>query len=249
MPDTVDTSQLDTTPVDNVTPGDKWAFDDSVTQCFDNMLQRSIPHYDVMRATTFELAAQYVQDKTAIIDLGCSRGEALAPFIKRFGAYNRYVGTDVSEPMLEAARTRYEGYTKAGIVDIRNCDLRHDYPPEYASVTLAVLTLQFIPIEYRQQVVRNAYKHTAPGGCFMLVEKVLGSTADLDRVMVSGYRDLKARNGYTQDQINRKALSLEGVLVPLTAKGNVDLLRQAGFQHIDCYWRWLNFAAWIAVKD
>ncbi|GAB7188362.1 hypothetical protein ATKI12_8193 [Kitasatospora sp. Ki12] len=29
---------------------------------------------------------------------------------------------------------------------------------------------------------------------------------------------------------------------------NVELLGQAGFQRVDCFWRWMNFAGWIAVK-
>jgi tRNA (cmo5U34)-methyltransferase len=44
------------------------------------------------------------------------------------------------------------------------------------------------------------------------------------------------------------ALSLEGVLVPVTAAWNEYLLRSAGFSHVDCFWRWMNFAAWVAVK-
>lgn len=30
--------------------GDKWEFDAGVTECFEDMLRRSIPQYDVMRA-------------------------------------------------------------------------------------------------------------------------------------------------------------------------------------------------------
>ncbi|MGH3921557.1 MAG: hypothetical protein ACRDS1_01640 [Pseudonocardiaceae bacterium] len=42
---------------------------------------------------------------------------------------------------------------------------------------------------------------------------------------------------YTQEEIDRKRLSLEGVLVPVTAKWNVEMLRAAGFQQVDCFWR------------
>lgn len=234
---------------DQVMPAGKWTFDGDVTACFDDMLARSIPQYDVMRATTYELACKFVKPQTAIVDLGCSRGEALAPFVNRFGAHNRYIGYDVSEPMLEAARERYRGYIETNIVDIREVDLRTDYPAAEASVTLAVLTLQFVPIEYRQSILRRIFKHTVPGGCVVLVEKVLGNTAEINEAMVTQYHSLKARNGYSQEAIDRKALSLEGVLVPVTSKWNWELLKQAGFQHIDCYWRWMNFSAWIGIRE
>jgi tRNA (cmo5U34)-methyltransferase len=228
--------------------GDKWTFDGSVADVFDDMLARSIPQYDVMRRAVFDIGRQFVKPKTDVVDLGCSRGEALAPLVEQFGAYNRFTGVEVSPPMLEAARQRFKSYIDSGVVDIRNLDLRREYPPVRASLTMSVLTLQFTPIEYRQRIVRNVYEHTAPGGAFILVEKVIGSTADIDDVLVKLYLAMKGESGYSQEEIERKRLALEGVLVPVTAKWNEQLLDAAGFREVDGFWRWMNFAGWIAVR-
>src|SRR5258708_34526695 len=128
---------------DETTPQGKWQFDAEVVACFDDMLRRSIPKHDVMRATVFDVACRFVQPKLGIVDLGCSRGEALQPFVDKFGAFNRYVGVEVSPPMLQAARERFAGFISCGVASIRDLDLRHCYPPERACVTLSVLTLQF----------------------------------------------------------------------------------------------------------
>jgi len=238
-------------PVDRVLPpeGARWQFDGSVTEVFDNMLARSVPQYEVMREAVFDIGSKFVQAQTAIVDLGCSRGEALAPFVREFGAANRFIGAEVSQAMLGAARDRFARQFTDGIVDIRDLDLRNGYPPEQASVTLAVLTIQFTPIEYRHRIVSTVFEHTRPGGAFILVEKILASTAQLDRLFVERYHAMKARHGYTTEQIERKRLALEGVLVPVTARWNEELLRDAGFRHIECFWRWLNFAGWIAVRE
>lgn len=234
---------------DQTIPQGKWEFDDSVTTVFDDMLARSIPDYADMRRLCFDVAAPFVREGTEVLDLGCSRGEALAPFVDRWGATCRYVGIDVSEPMLVAARERFAGYINCGVMDLRNHDLRKSYPACRPSVTLCVLTLQFTPIEHRQRILRDAWKATLPGGCLIIVEKVLGATAEIDRLMVNLYYDVKRANGYTQEQIDRKRLSLEGVLVPVTSRWNEELLRQAGFAAVDCFWRRLNFAGWVAVKE
>lgn len=63
------------------------------------------------------------------------------------------------------------------------------------------------------------------------------------------HHDEKRAAGYSEDEITRKALQLEGALVPVTAAWNVDLLRSAGFRDVDCFWRSLNFAAWVAVRS
>ena len=77
---------------------------------------------------------------------------------------------------------------------------------------------------------------------------MLGANSYIDNVFVENYLIQKSKNGYSQDQIERKKLSLEGVLVPVTAKWNEELLKMSGFKSIDCFWRWMNFAGWIAIK-
>ncbi len=237
---------------DKTMPVGKWEFNDDVTNAFSDMLQRSIPQYDVMRDAVLSVGRQFAQQRTHVLDIGCSRGEALAPFVEEFYPkpkfIDKFVGVEISEPMLAAARKRFEGHVANGIVEILPMDLRVEYPQVRASVTLSVFTLQFIPIEHRQRVVQDVYDHTVHGGAFILVEKVLGETARLDRVMVERYYRMKADNGYSQEAIERKRLSLEGVLVPVTASWNMELLRQAGFKEIDTFWAWMNFRGFVGVK-
>ena len=76
-----------------------------------------------------------------------------------------------------------------------------------------------------------------------------GDGSTIERIQVERYHRFKAENGYTADEIDRKRLALEGVQVPITAPWNVELLRGAGFREIDCFWRWENFGAWLAVKS
>lgn len=231
--------------VDQTMPEKEWQFNQDVTAVFDDMLSRSIPQYEVMRKAVFDLGREYAQFGTFIIDMGCSRGEALAPFVKQFGRSNNYIGIEVSESMFEAATERFKDND---LVSIRKQDLRLGYPTEKASVTLCILTLQFTPIEYRQRILKQVYDNLLDGGALVIVEKVLGATAELDSRMVDCYYGLKGANGYSPEQIERKRLSLEGILVPVTAKWNEELLFGAGFKQVDCFWRWMNFAGWIALK-
>ncbi len=229
--------------------GKRWQFDGDVTDVFENMLARSIPEYATMRSLVFDIGKTMVQPGTAIVDLGCSKGDALAPFVRQFGSANSYVGAELSEAMLQAAQRRFAPEIDQGIVDIRRLDLRTEYPPEKASLTLAVLTIQFTPIEYRKRILQRIAAQAVPGGGLILVEKILGSSALIDDLLTRHYYALKAARGYTAEQIERKRLALEGVLVPVSAKWNEDLLREAGFNEIECFWRWCNFAGWVAIKN
>ena len=235
--------------IDTVEPQAHWTFDEGVTAAFEDMLARSIPQYEVMRGLVEQLAVQYRQPQSAIIDLGSSRGQAVDGLIKRYAGANSFYLTEVSPSMLQVLRSQYRRAIQTGAVTVLECDLRHEYPQADSCVTLSILTLQFTPMEYRQQIVQTVYDHLIPGGAFVLVEKVLGATAQLDRVLVDTYYQMKRENGYSEEQIQRKRMSLEGVLVPVTARWNEDLLNASGFRQVDCFWRWMNFAGWLAVKD
>jgi tRNA (cmo5U34)-methyltransferase len=236
------------TPADHVMPNGPWRFDGAVTDVFDDMLQRSIPQYNAMRMVTHDVGSRFVRPGTTIIDMGCSRGESLSSFVTAFGEANEYIGLEISEPMIAAARAKFASHPHAGRVTITRADLRREFPVVTPSLVLSVLTLQFTPIEYRQRIVRRVFEALAPGGAFILIEKILGASAGLDEAFVDLFLHLKLRNGYSQEEIDRKRLSLEGVLVPVTARWNEELLHEEGFTEVDCFWRHLNFAGWVAVK-
>jgi len=48
--------------------------------------------------------------------------------------------------------------------------------------------------------------------------------------------------------LNRSKKSLEKELIPIKAKWNEELLKEAGFKNVASYWKTYNFQAWIAIK-
>lgn len=225
-----------------------WEFNAAVTDVFDEMLERSIPQYEVMRQAVFDVGARFVVRGSDVVDLGSSRGEAIAPLLKRFGATVSYVCVEMSEPMVLAFQQRYVDWLRQGIIRLHRSDLRTDFPFASASLVQSVLTLMFTPINYRQRIIQKCHDVLLDGGAFILVEKVLGEGAQVDELQVELYHAMKAANGYTREEIDRKRLALEGVQVPLTSSANEAMLRNAGFRQVDVFWRWMNFAAWVAIK-
>ena len=226
----------------------KWAFDEEVTRVFENMLERSIPQLAVMRSLVHDIAMRSLHGtEGAVVDIGCSQGGALASLVEARKERRRFVGLEVSEPMLKVARERFKDDHRVGIVrhDLRSGRIAtQGHPP---ALVLSVLTLMFVPIEHRQAVVRDiASKLRGRGGRLILVEKVLGSTSANQKLLTDIYHAQKLAMGYSQEDVQRKALSLEGVLVPMTARWNEELLHSEGFTDIECFWRWGPFAAWVA---
>lgn len=232
--------------MDKVKKNGKWEFDQEVADVFTDMLSRSIPQYSVMRNLTDRVVLQAVKSiKSPIIaDIGCSNGLAVEELVNKLpNAF--FELSDISEPMLEKCREKYEGKTN---VSIKKHDLRKGLYSWGADVVISCLTLQFTPIEYRLQILQSIYESLREDGVFILVEKVIGATANIDNLLVDAYYDIKRENSYSEELIKSKRKSLEGVLVPLTSRFNEELMRTIGFKEIDTYWRCLNFQGWIAKK-
>lgn len=228
-------------------PGKPWEFDAAVTECFLDMLERSIPDYQGMRLVVNRTVRQYAVKGTFIVDIGCSRGEAMAGVMSFLGDDVSYYGCDTSPPMVEVAKKRFIGHPNVLIEDRDITKGKLGQVAGNASVTLLVLTLQFLPAESRQAVLRTIYDATRPGGVLILVEKVTCESADIDAVVVADYYKMKRANGYSEEDITQKAKALSGVMVPATAKANEKMLTLAGFE-CEPIWRCLNFAAWVARK-
>ena len=92
---------------DNVKPGEKWEFNEDVAACFANMLERSIPDYKSMRALTYKAGERFIQPDTLIVDVGCSTGLAVEPFVEKYQDENDFLLIDNAPAMVDACRKRF----------------------------------------------------------------------------------------------------------------------------------------------
>lgn len=234
---------------DEILANGKWQFDKSVTACFDDMLSRSIPDYSTMRKLTLDITEPYIKDSFfSMLDIGCSNGINLKMFMDKYGSNGVYTGIDTSKEMLDSANKRLKKYDlqiKLINDDVTNID---DYRMFKYNLITSILTIQFVPFEKRPQLISTIFNSMKSNGVFILVEKILQPIAKFDELFVDRYYKIKQENGYTKEQIIAKKKSLEGVLVPNTHTGNIELLENAGFKYVDTFWKCLNFEGYIAVK-
>lgn len=232
----------------SLTNEDPWLFDEGVAHVFDDMLKRSIPNYENMRELCYDVGCNFLKPREFIVDIGASRGEGIDPFIKSMGTSNKYVLIEKSKPMYDVLCSRYNHLFASDIVRVHNDDVRNVTIVLPVCLTLCVLTLQFIPLPDRQKVIDRVAQATTKGGALLLVEKVIGETSKIDDLFIKEYHALKERNGYSREEITRKALKLENVLIPVTTSYNIDMLKKAGFKDVDVFWKSLNFVGILAVK-
>lgn len=226
----------------------EFAFDESVTAVFDDMIKRSVPFYFEIQNMIVDLVKSHYQEDGVIYDLGCSTG-ATATLLSKSGCEKplHYVGVDNSEPMLDKAQQNIKNLNIASY-ELRSADLNKPIAIDNASVVILNLVLQFVKPENREQLISDIYSGLMSGGCLLLVEKVVVNSKELNDQYVDFHHQFKKRNLYTDIEIARKRESLENILQPFSIDDNRALLKQCGFAQIETFFQWFNFCGLVAIK-
>lgn len=223
-------------------------FDKSVVNVFDDMVLRSVPFYLEFQRMIAEISRDYVRPGTAIYDLGCSTGTTLLALNKAIDKSISFVGVDESEEMLKKTRFNFEKEKIKRPLDFVVTDLNKRIEIKNASVVVLCLTLQFVRPVNRQKLIHSIYRQLNHGGILILVEKVLCEDSVFNRQFIKYYYEMKKRNNYNEMEIAQKREALENVLIPYKVSENFQMLKEAGFNAYEVFFKWYNFAGILAIK-
>lgn len=224
-----------------------FVFNEEVVRVFDNMVSRSVPLYHEVLACAVHWARAYVQPNTQVVDIGCSTGtflELLGRFLKQ---PTPLVGIDNSQAMLEKAQQKLAQIQHIHPVELI-CANAEEVAIANSSVVVMNYTLQFLPVQQRQKLLRSIYQGLVPGGLLFLSEKVKSPSPQLQETITLHYEAFKTRNGYAHTEIERKKEALENVLVPLTEIQQRQMLEESGFKQLDTVIKLHNFVSIVALK-
>ncbi len=225
-------------------------FNTEVAEAFDDMVQRSVPFYLEQQRMVQEIGRTFWLPGTLIFDLGCSTATTLIE-LARLLPEARLVGYDNSQPMLAQSGAKVKAVGLGERIELRFADLNGSLdamPLEKASVVTMCWTLQFIRPLNRDNLIRHIYDSLVDNGVLVLTEKVLTASGPMNKFFIDFYYDYKRRNGYSELEISRKREALENVLVPYRVDENLELFRRNGFEIVETFFQWYNFAGFVCVK-
>ena len=157
------------------------------------------------------------------------------------------LAVDNSEPMLSTYKSRLDNHPAGENISL-SCRNIQDISIENASVVIINLTLQFLPIEARDALVRKIYEALLPSGILLSTEKVVHENSEFSDLQQEFYYRFKKENGYSNLEISQKRDALEDVLRPETVEIHTNRFKKTGFAKIDVWQKWFNFASFICQK-
>jgi tRNA (cmo5U34)-methyltransferase len=172
------------------------------------------------------------------------------------------IGVDTSAEMLTRAKALFEGFSLEAFVppnhtqpehrlkhntDFLVADIR-EITLQPAKLILLNYTLQFLPIEQRDTLIRKIYHSLVPGGALLISEKVIDPEDDTEACLGHLHETFKLSQGYSALEVARKREALENVLVREHTDAHLERLSQAGFHQVTRVMQCLQFTSWLAKK-
>ncbi|MEA3354114.1 MAG: carboxy-S-adenosyl-L-methionine synthase CmoA [Campylobacterota bacterium] len=223
----------------------QFEFDEEVASVFDDMLSRSVPFYEEMLNLTTSFALKYLDQNDRVYDLGCSTASTLINIANHAHKDLDLIGIDTSDAMLARAKRKTKAYGHN--ISFINDDI-FNIEFKLSKVIISNYTLQFIRPLQREKLIKKIYDSLDEGGVFIFSEKVITEDKILNKQFIDEYYNFKKEQGYSEFEIAQKREALENVLIPYTYEENNKMIKDGGFKHFDCIFKWINFGTFIAIK-
>lgn len=232
-------------PIDNI---EDFSFDESVSRAFSDMVDRSVPGYRTLIANIGPIAAHFIQPQSHCYDLGCSHGAASLSVFKSLSDKTvKIIAVDNSPAMIKHCDELIKKENASSTIHTQLADIQ-DVKFENASVVILNLTLQFLPISQRKQLLENIYQGMRSGGACILTEKIILKNSSNEILFQQLHEKFKAANNYSQLEISQKRKALENVLVRESLEEHQDRLNDIGFSSIETWFQCINFVSLLAIK-
>ena len=220
---------------------------------FDEHIEHSIRGYSNLLDDVVNLSKYFVEPDTKVVDVGCSTGKVTKKMIESHLDINIndviYEGVELAkgfEKPLENRRKELSKEYPESNVNFINDDVRF-YEFKNCSLVTSIFTLQFMPMKDRSKLISQIYGGLNVGGGFIFAEKLLCSNAKIQEMMTFNYYDYKRKHFEAKD-IMDKEKTLRHMLKPNTWKQIKDMILDAGFQDVQCFWSNHMFVGALALK-
>jgi len=191
--------------------------------------RRDIPHRDEGYDALLEFLPATVG---RVLDLGTGDGYVVG-IIRQVHPHVTAVAADFSAEMLEAA---YERFDDVDEVEVLEHNLDDPLPDSWGTfdAVVSAFAIHHLVDERKRALYGEVFDRLNPDGAFCNLEHVASPTPELHEAFLAAIGSSPERD----DPSNK--------LVPLETQ--LDWLRQIGFEHVDCHWKWRELGLLAGVK-
>ncbi len=213
-------------------------FDFNKIKDFDEHIELSIPNLSTLDVIFRQIAHEYAQPESTVVDLGCSTGRFLTS-LNRIDGCN-YIGIDeVDMKGRKKEFTFFQG-------DPEDYFVQHELNNhDNVSVMISMFFLQFCGHTKRRRLLAIMKDMIEQGSILLIAEKVYLNDPHLQQ-SIHRLHIQEKRKGFTEEQILNKDLELSNSMFCKTEMELQDELKALG--QVSKVWQSYNFMGYVVKK-
>jgi ubiquinone/menaquinone biosynthesis C-methylase UbiE len=214
---------------------------DATARQYDERTLRAHPCYREMLA---QVVAALPERATDIIELGCGTG-ALTELVAGRYPDARIRAVDAAPRMIEVAKERLG--PAAGRIEFDVAAFEKLQLPAHA-FDLITANMSLHHVAAKGPLYALLHRALRPNGVLVFGDELCGATPEIEERHLEGWKAYARQPGHLTpaefEEINQHIEQFDHYE---TLPRQLDLLAEAGFAPVDCTWRLLNYAVFVAV--
>lgn len=214
---------------------------------YDSIARRGMPRYEEM----LEALTRCLQDGPSdILELGCGTGALTRLLAERYPEA-KLRAVDAAPEMIELAQARLvaAGVVTSGTIADTSFDVAHFEAlslPEHGYDLIAA-NMSLHHVEAKEPLYTRLRRALRRGGLLVFGDELKGAHPYIEERHWDAWLDFARLPGHlSEDEVAEIVRHSAEIDHYETLPRQIELLRAAGFDPVDCVWRYLNYAIFVA---
>jgi len=210
---------------------------------YDRQRRMVIPCFNDFYQTTIDLIPFSSSDSFRFLDLGAGTGLLTASIISVFPNATATL-MDLSEKMLEKARERFSSNKRANFLI---WDYSHSILPEEYDLIISAMSIHHLSDNEKKSLYQRVFDALKFEGVFINADLVKGETDRIEEKYQAMWMNWIRKAGLNKNEL-LKIIDRMQYDKPSSLKIQLQWLKEIGFQDVECYYKYFNFAVYSGRK-
>lgn len=223
-----------------------------VTQHYLEQIRGGIPFGAEQAKIMLQVVDYFNPTPKRIMDLGCGNGFLAEILLKSYPDASAVL-LDHSEPMVQAAREYMRDFkNRCEIINGDfSCSIKEYAEPNSIDCIVSGFAIHHLSNEKKKDLYREIYNLLVEGGIFINIEHTASATPEIESLHDDLFIDhLSIHNKRDRQEVAKEYYNRPDKEDNILERVDIQVgwLRDIGFKHTDCYFKWFELAVFGGVK-